>query len=83
MNELKIIFIPGWGMEENIWDLVLPYFKGYPVECIDWHNVKERSEFAERIIDVAHNDNVILVGWSLGALAAVEAIKRFRQKASY
>ena len=52
-------------MEENIWDLVLPYFKGYSVQCIDWRNVKERSEFAERIIDVAHNDNVILVGWSL------------------
>lgn len=83
MNELKIIFIPGWGMEENIWDLVFSYFKGYPVQSIDWRNVKERSEFAERIVDVAHNDNVILVGWSLGALAAVEAYKRFRQKASY
>lgn len=33
MNELKIIFIPGWGMEENIWDLVLPYFKGYSVNA--------------------------------------------------
>ena len=80
MNELKIIFIPGWGMEENIWDLVLPYFKGYSVQCIDWRNVKERSEFAERIIDVAHNDNVILVGWSLGALAAVEAYKKIQAK---
>ena len=27
MKELKIIFIPGWGMEENIWDLVLPHLK--------------------------------------------------------
>ena len=27
MKELKIIFIPGWGMEENIWDLVLPILK--------------------------------------------------------
>ena len=80
MNELKIIFIPGWGMEENIWDLVFPYFKGYPVQSIDWRNVKERSEFAERIVDVAHNDNVILVGWSLGALAAVQAHKKVKAK---
>ena len=80
MKELKIIFIPGWGMEEGVWTLVLPYFKGYSVQCIDWRNVKERSEFAERIIDVAHNDNVILVGWSLGALAAVEAYKKIQAK---
>ena len=48
-------------MEENIWDLVLPHFKGYSVQCIDWRNVKEQSEFAGRIIDVAKDENVILV----------------------
>ncbi|PGB04024.1 alpha/beta fold hydrolase [Bacillus toyonensis] len=80
MKELKIIFIPGWGMEENVWDLVLPYFKGYPVQYIDWRNVKEISEFAERIIDVAHDENVILVGWSLGALAAIQAYKKIKAK---
>ncbi|EJR66254.1 hypothetical protein IIO_00870 [Bacillus cereus VD115] len=80
MKELKIIFIPGWGMEENVWDLVLPYFKGYPVQCIDWRNVKEIGEFAERIIDVAHDENVILVGWSLGALAAIQAYKKIKAK---
>ncbi|MBE5104100.1 alpha/beta hydrolase [Bacillus thuringiensis] len=80
MKELKIIFIPGWGMEENVWTLVLPYFKEYPVQCIDWRNVKEKSEFAERIIDVTHDDNVVLVGWSLGALAAVQAYKKIKAK---
>ncbi|PFJ17023.1 transporter [Bacillus cereus] len=80
MKELKIIFIPGWGMEENVWTLVLPYCKGYPVQCIDWRNVKEQSEFAGRIIDVAHDENVILVGWSLGALAAVQAYKKIKAK---
>lgn len=80
MKELKIIFIPGWGMEENIWDLVLPHLKEYPVQCIDWRNVKEQSEFADRIIDVAQDDNVILVGWSLGALAAIQAYKKIKAK---
>ncbi|HDX9609468.1 TPA: alpha/beta hydrolase [Bacillus toyonensis] len=80
MKELKIIFIPGWGMEENVWDLVLPYFKGYPAQYIDWRNVKEQSEFAGRIIDVAHDENVILVGWSLGALAAIQAYKKIKAK---
>ncbi|RWS43779.1 alpha/beta fold hydrolase [Bacillus mycoides] len=80
MKELKIIFIPGWGMEECVWTLVLPYFKGYPVQCIDWRNVKEKSEFAGRIIDVAHDENVILVGWSLGALATVQAYKKIKAK---
>ena len=80
MKELKIIFIPGWGMEENIWDLVLPHLKEYPVQCIDWRNVKEQSEFADRIIDVAQDDNVILVGWSLGALAAIQAHKKIKAK---
>ncbi|MGE6594500.1 alpha/beta fold hydrolase [Bacillus proteolyticus] len=78
MKELKLIFIPGWGMEEGVWTLVLPYFKGYSVQCIDWRNVKEQSEFAGRIIDVAQDENVILVGWSLGALAAVQAYKKIK-----
>ncbi len=56
MKELKIIFIPGWGMEEGVWTLVLPYFKEYSVQCINWRNVKEQSEFAGRIIDVAKDE---------------------------
>ncbi|HDR6314147.1 TPA: alpha/beta fold hydrolase [Bacillus thuringiensis] len=80
MKELKIIFIPGWGMEEGVWTLVLPYFKGYSVQCINWRNVREQSEFAGRIIDVAKDENVILVGWSLGALAAVQANKKIKAK---
>ena len=40
-------------MEENIWDLVLPHFKGYSVSMLDWRNVKKQIEFAGRIIDVA------------------------------
>ncbi|HFJ9438356.1 MULTISPECIES: alpha/beta fold hydrolase [Bacillus] len=80
MKELKIIFIPGWGMEEAVWTLVLPYFKGYSVQYVNWRNVKEQSEFAERIIEVAKDENVILVGWSLGALAAVQAHKKIKAK---
>ena len=71
------------GNGRDIWDLVLPHLKEYPVQCIDWRNVKEQSEFADRIIDVAQDDNVILVGWSLGALAAIQAYKKLRQKVSY
>ncbi|MED0966378.1 alpha/beta fold hydrolase [Bacillus paramycoides] len=80
MKELKIIFIPGWGMEEEVWTLVLPYFKGYSVQCVEWRNVKESSEFAGRIIDAANDENVILVGWSLGALAAIQSYKKIKAK---
>ncbi|MEK4735938.1 MULTISPECIES: alpha/beta fold hydrolase [Bacillus] len=80
MKELKVIFIPGWGMEEDVWNFVLPYFKDYPVQCLDWRNVKEQSEFAGRIIEVARDENVILVGWSLGALAAIQAYKKIKAK---
>ncbi len=67
-------------MEEGVWTLVLPYFKEYSVQCINWRNVKEQSEFAGRVIDVAKDENVILVGWSLGALAAVQAHKKDSDK---
>ncbi|MBJ8005674.1 MULTISPECIES: alpha/beta fold hydrolase [Bacillus cereus group] len=80
MKELKVIFIPGWGMEEDVWTFVFPYFKDYPVQCLDWRNVKEQSEFAGRIIEVARDENVILVGWSLGALAAIQAYKKIKAK---
>lgn len=67
-------------MEEGVWTLVLSYFKEYSVQCINWRNVKEQSEFAGRVIDVAKDENVILVGWSLGALAAVQAHKKIQTK---
>ncbi|KFN03072.1 alpha/beta fold hydrolase [Bacillus clarus] len=80
MKELKLIFIPGWGMEEEVWSLLLPYFKEYSVRCVEWRNMKNDSEFVERVIEAAKDQNAILIGWSLGALVALQSCDRVRTK---
>ncbi|KEK26055.1 alpha/beta fold hydrolase [Bacillus gaemokensis] len=80
MKQLKIIFIPGWGMEEMVWDSILPYFQEYSVQCVQWRDVKKMSDFTERVMEEANGKDVILVGWSLGALVALQACNRVQTK---
>ncbi|PDY48979.1 alpha/beta fold hydrolase [Bacillus pseudomycoides] len=80
MKQPELIFIPGWGMEKQVWDPLLPYFQEYSVWHVEWRGVKELSEFAERVAEAAREQDVILIGWSLGALAALQACDRVRVK---
>ncbi|WP_459499582.1 alpha/beta fold hydrolase [Bacillus sp. C1] len=80
MKQPELIFIPGWGMEKQVWELLLPYFQEYSVRFVEWRSVKEVANFAERVAEVARGQDVILIGWSLGALAALQVCDRVRTK---
>lgn len=80
MKQLKLIFIPGWGMEEDVYTALCSYFQDYSVQVISWRNMKTNRDFVERVIEGAAGQEVILVGWSLGALAALQACKQVRTK---
>ncbi|MEN1934637.1 alpha/beta fold hydrolase [Paenibacillus sp. 102] len=80
MKQPRLIFIPGWGMEKQVWDSLLPYFQEYSVLHVEWRGVKEISEYAERVVEAAKGQEVILIGWSLGALASLQACDRVRAK---
>lgn len=72
MTEPSIMLIPGWGMEEPVWEAVLPYLHDFPVHVVHWRNSEDGHELQRRIIEGAQGKEVILVGWSLGALAALQ-----------
>ncbi|MEH7463255.1 alpha/beta hydrolase [Bacillus thuringiensis] len=72
MTQPTLILIPGWGMEEQVWEAFLPYLHDFPVHVVHWRDVEDEQDFQRRIIEVAQDKEVILVGWSLGALAALQ-----------
>ncbi|MGG2014166.1 alpha/beta fold hydrolase [Bacillus sp. S10(2024)] len=72
MTQPTLILIPGWGMEEQVWEAFLPYLHDFPVHVVHWRNSEDEQDFQRRIIEVAQGKKVILVGWSLGALAALQ-----------
>ncbi|PFA24213.1 MULTISPECIES: alpha/beta fold hydrolase [Bacillus cereus group] len=80
MKKPELIFIPGWGMEKQVWDPLLPYFQEYSVRHVEWRDVKEITDFAKRIEEAAKGKEVVLIGWSLGALAALQVCDRVRTK---
>jgi pimeloyl-[acyl-carrier protein] methyl ester esterase len=80
MKQLSIVLIPGWGMEEQIWESFFPYLHEFPIHIVHWRNVEDQKDFMRRIIEVAKDKEVILVGWSLGALAALQVYNLLQTK---
>ncbi|ABS23048.1 alpha/beta fold hydrolase [Bacillus cytotoxicus] len=80
MKQLKLIFIPGWGMEKQVWSPILSLLQESFAEYIEWHDVKEINEFAKRVEKAAEGYDVILIGWSLGALVALEVCNNVKTK---
>ncbi|MEH6889663.1 alpha/beta hydrolase [Bacillus sp. JJ864] len=72
MTQPTLILIPGWGMEEQVWEAFLLHLHDFPVHVVHWRNSEDEQDFQRRIIEVAQDKEVILVGWSLGALAALQ-----------
>ncbi|MEI4800443.1 alpha/beta hydrolase [Bacillus sp. FJAT-51639] len=80
MTQPTLILIPGWGMEEQVWEAFLPHLHDFPVHVVHWRHIEDKQEFQRRIIEGAQGKEVILVGWSLGALAALQAHRSLRTK---
>lgn len=71
----KVVFLPGWGMEESVWNPLLQNFP-FSVHCsfVHWRGIERLEEFEERVTaTLAHEEQAVLVGWSLGSLPAIEA----------
>jgi pimeloyl-[acyl-carrier protein] methyl ester esterase len=69
VNTTHCIFIPGWGGADASWDAVRQALPGsWTHECLSWvdpDGVKKRLDALER--------PACVVGWSLGALLALDA----------
>lgn len=80
MKKPRIVLIPGWGMEEQVWNSFRPYLQDVQVDVVHWRNVEDTGDFKRRIIEVVRDEEVILVGWSLGALAAISVYDSLKTK---
>lgn len=76
----RLLLLPGWGMEAAVWQPLRAEL-AIEVECvsIDWRGVKGCEEFTERVrADAAQGDApVAIIGWSLGALVALDFAARY------
>jgi pimeloyl-[acyl-carrier protein] methyl ester esterase len=83
MKKPHFILLPGWGMETCVWDSFgreLNQQHGGSVHkemvsYVDWRGIRSQAEIKDRVLQKVHaipDRSLILLGWSLGALAALD-----------
>jgi pimeloyl-[acyl-carrier protein] methyl ester esterase len=77
MNKQKhIVFIPGWGMRGTIWlPLVERLQTSFSVFYVEWDGVETIADFKQKAVQLVEENELtsfIPIGWSLGALIALE-----------
>jgi len=75
---MKLIFIPGLLCDDSFWQPIINCFKHqYEIQIIDVSSCTDIDEFARSIVEGIDED-VILVGFSLGAWIALHAYSLLR-----
>jgi pimeloyl-[acyl-carrier protein] methyl ester esterase len=81
MAKKNLILLPGWGMESSIWSsLEQPLSSRFQLYYVDWRGVRDSTDYVERVrhlIEEKHLDSFAIVGWSLGALVALEIASQY------
>ena len=74
-----LVFLHGWGTDSWVWHRQISYFQhSRPVHgptIVRW-----REDTVVKLFDDNGLDEAILIGWSLGAMLALEAFARIRQR---
>lgn len=84
MEMQKLILLPGWAMDSNVWnpvtDVLSEYFELF---YCDWYGVNSVDEYKARVfslIDRKVDGCFSLLGWSLGSLLAIETACRYNNR---
>ncbi|HZG60154.1 MAG TPA: alpha/beta hydrolase [Anoxybacillus sp.] len=77
MNKQKhIVLIPGWGMKGTIWLPLVEQLKpSFSIYCVEWDGVETIADFKQKVVQLVEENGLssfIPIGWSLGALIALE-----------
>lgn len=80
-----VIFIHGWNMAASVWDMQLDSFSKAGLEAIAVDlrghgdsadmapfNVAQSAKDIKTLVDNRHYERPIIVGWSMGAMVAIE-----------
>lgn len=77
MNKPYLVMIPDWSTGSWIWKDLVPLFSLYAnVVLIDWPVIEDRTGFIKKVVqtvETLQDSPVILMGWSIGAMLAMEA----------
>jgi pimeloyl-[acyl-carrier protein] methyl ester esterase len=85
MNKQKhIVLIPGWGMRGTIWSPLVEQLKpSFSIDCVEWDGVETMADFKQKAVQLVEETGLssfIPIGWSLGALIALELALSFPEK---
>ena len=78
-----VVFLPGWGFDQSIWeDFVEPLANKINPIFLDWNHLEDVNDIntiATEVIAELRKDKseIIVVGWSLGTLVALDLAKNF------
>lgn len=77
MNKQKtIVLIPGWGMKGTIWEPLVERLKAsYEIYYVEWDGIETAADFKQKALHLVEEkdfSSFIPIGWSLGALIALE-----------
>jgi pimeloyl-[acyl-carrier protein] methyl ester esterase len=75
-HQKSLVFIPGWGMKGTIWDPLEEQLKtSFAIYKVEWDGVEKAADFKRKALQLMEDKRLssfIPVGWSLGALIALE-----------
>jgi pimeloyl-[acyl-carrier protein] methyl ester esterase len=75
-----LVLLPGWGMEPVVWQPFCKQFRRhYSFSSVDWREVKTIEGYKEEVLNHIRRLDLspcALVGWSLGALVALEVTQK-------
>ncbi len=77
---LQIIWIHGWGSNQFVWRPIIQYLSTYSHYHPSFATAKKSTDFFSLTELVLTNENVILIGWSMGGMLALEIANKFPDK---
>ncbi|SEM92699.1 pimeloyl-[acyl-carrier protein] methyl ester esterase [Lihuaxuella thermophila] len=74
------MWLSGWSVSAEIWQPFIREFPGVRHQAIDFCDCEQREEIlpkAKEALQTLDSSRVVLIGWSLGAMAALELAYQF------
>jgi pimeloyl-[acyl-carrier protein] methyl ester esterase len=77
MDECKdMVWIHGWGTNSRVWREIPTYFPNFNHRYRSFRNCKMPEDFLPAVEKELGNSPVVLIGWSMGGMLAIEAAMR-------
>lgn len=87
MNKPYLVMLPGWGMNSYIWNPIQEMLSAdFELLFVEWKDITSVDGYKEKVVRLMNQykiDSFSLLGWSLGALVALELASQYTSKIKY